>query len=98
MNKLQKSKFYSALEPIDCGQKTALQSRNIDLIIVPGLAFTKSGERLGKGRGYYDRYLAKLRNKFGTSVKFVGICFREQVVESTLSQKHDVAMDLVIFD
>lgn len=47
-----------------------------DLIFVPGLAFTKSGERLGRGKGFYDRFLAKSIDRT------IGLCFSEQIKDS----------------
>ncbi|MGB0767989.1 MAG: 5-formyltetrahydrofolate cyclo-ligase, partial [Phycisphaeraceae bacterium] len=45
-----------------------------DVTIVPGLAFTPNGQRLGQGGGYYDRYLAKHPATYK-----IGICLREQL-------------------
>ncbi len=62
----------------------------IDLIIVPGVAFDKTGNRLGRGKGYYDRILK-------TSGAFkVGVCFGFQLLESVPVEAHDVPVDLVI--
>ncbi|MEM9022061.1 MAG: 5-formyltetrahydrofolate cyclo-ligase [Planctomycetota bacterium] len=59
--------------------------------IVPGLAFTTSGGRLGQGGGYYDRYLIAHRDTYR-----IGICFDEQLAERLPTDEHDVAMDEVI--
>lgn len=63
----------------------------IGAILVPGLAFTKRGHRLGRGGGYYDRYLAALP---ATSFK-VGVCFAMQLVESMPMEAHDRQMDAI---
>ena len=52
-------------------------------MIVPGLAFTKSGQRLGRGGGFYDRLLSRY------SGKSLGICFHEQVKAELPLQAHD---------
>lgn len=61
-----------------------------DLLLVPGLAFTKQGHRLGRGKGYYDRYLEKY------SGQKWGICFENQIVENIPMDEFDVPMNLVI--
>lgn len=64
----------------------------IDLVVVPGVAFTRSGGRMGRGRGYYDRYLSQPELR---AVK-VGVCFAHQIVDTLPAEPHDVAMDRVI--
>ncbi|MGR9037616.1 MAG: 5-formyltetrahydrofolate cyclo-ligase, partial [Gammaproteobacteria bacterium] len=64
----------------------------LDLIMVPGVAFDRSGGRLGNGAGYYDRLLAKVRE----DCILCGICFESQLLEHIEMEKHDVAMDFVI--
>lgn len=66
----------------------------IDLVIVPGTAFTASGIRCGRGRGYYDKYLSLP----GVHAVKVGVCFAHQLVGELPAEPHDVAMDYVITD
>jgi 5-formyltetrahydrofolate cyclo-ligase len=73
------------------GEAVALAE--IDLLLVPGLAFTLEGGRLGRGGGYYDRVLAK----FGTGSR-VGVCFEFQIVETLPLEKHDLPVDRVCHD
>jgi 5-formyltetrahydrofolate cyclo-ligase len=63
---------------------------SIDLILVPGLAFTAAGARLGRGGGFYDRYLPGVR---GTKI---GVCFAEQLLDELPSEAHDHEVDIVI--
>lgn len=63
-----------------------------DIIIVPGLGFTVGGARIGRGRGYYDRFLASLPPR----VLRVGVCFREQIVAELPREPHDEAVDIVL--
>ena len=63
----------------------------IDVILVPGLAFTGGGQRLGRGGGYYDRYLASLPAK---TLK-IGVCFGFQIVGTLPTESHDQAVDAV---
>ena len=64
----------------------------ITAIIVPGLAFTKGGQRLGRGGGYYDRYLAALP----PTTHKIGVCFALQIVDALPIEHHDQKMDVVI--
>ena len=59
------------------------------IVLVPGLAFTRTGDRLGRGKGFYDRYLANY-----PGIK-IGLAFREQLLEDIPTEAHDVPMDLV---
>lgn len=61
----------------------------LDLMIVPGLAFTEDGARLGRGAGFYDQILEDFD---GTSI---GVCFKEQLLEELPVEEHDVPVDLV---
>jgi len=63
----------------------------IDFVAVPGMAFDKNGNRLGRGKGYYDRLLPKLTNAYKA-----GICFPYQVVDVVPIEPTDIQMDVVI--
>ena len=63
---------------------------DIDLIIVPGLAFDNDLNRLGFGMGYYDKYLS---NK---SIYKIGICFDKQIINEVPVNHLDIKMDMVI--
>ncbi len=71
-------------------QGAVVDPSTIDLIIVPGVAFTIAGGRLGHGKAYYDRFLP------GTRAFTVGACFHEQLVDDLPIEPHDVLLDLVI--
>ena len=64
---------------------------DFDLIIVPGVAFDRQGNRIGRGRGYYDRFLCQHLN-----VKRIGICFDFQLVDTVPTEPLDITMDEVI--
>lgn len=66
----------------------------IDLAVCPGVAFTADGRRLGRGRGYYDRYLGQPAFRGYR----VGVCYAHQLVDDLPAEPHDVRMDTVIFD
>ncbi|MBL0058099.1 MAG: 5-formyltetrahydrofolate cyclo-ligase [Elusimicrobia bacterium] len=63
----------------------------LDLLLVPGAAFTLRGDRLGSGAGYYDRYLARRPRP-----KTIGVCFDEQVAVRLPVEKHDHRMEWIV--
>lgn len=65
-----------------------------DMIVVPGLAFTVDGRRLGQGGGWYDRFLPGRRADCTT----IGVCFAPQIVDHLPTDKHDVVLDAVVTD
>jgi 5-formyltetrahydrofolate cyclo-ligase len=66
---------------------------HIDLAIIPGVAFDKEGNRLGRGRGYYDRLLSRLS---AFSIYKIGLCFPFQKICSIPHEMHDIAMDEIL--
>ncbi len=79
---------YGIMEPTG---ETFTDLRGIDAAVVPGMAFDTSGNRLGRGRGYYDRLLPTL-----TRATTIGICFPFQIMPHIPTDPHDVPVDLVI--
>lgn len=65
----------------------------IDIAIVPGVAFDRIGNRLGRGKAYYDKLLPKLEGVYK-----VGVAFDFQVLKEIPFEDHDVPMDIVITD
>ncbi|MGI6242852.1 MAG: 5-formyltetrahydrofolate cyclo-ligase [Prevotella sp.] len=63
----------------------------IDLAIIPGMSFDKRGNRLGRGKGYYDRFLAHV-----PSLYKIGLCFDFQKTEKVPAELTDIAMDEVL--
>ena len=62
-----------------------------DLIVVPGVAFDRKGNRIGRGKGYYDRFLCKHLN-----VTRIGICFDFQLVDEVPTEDNDIKMNKII--
>ena len=80
---------YGIMEPV--GPKYPLLDK-IELVIVPGLAFDVKGHRLGRGLGFYDRFLTKIPNAYT-----IGIAFEEQVFETIPYDENDVLVDELIY-
>jgi 5-formyltetrahydrofolate cyclo-ligase len=76
-------------------QKFPGSLEDLDLIIVPGLAFDKEGRRLGRGLGYYDRFLKTI----STDIPKIGLAFRFQVLSSLakINEPQDFPVDKVLF-
>lgn len=73
----------------------------VELFLVPGLAFTRSGKRLGRGGGYYDRYLEWYRSQCRSlklpPPKLIALVFEEQLLDEIDTCTHDIVVDRVIF-
>jgi 5-formyltetrahydrofolate cyclo-ligase len=82
---------YGTLQP-EPGDIRAVSPEDIDLVLVPGIGFDQQGNRLGRGKGYYDRFLNALP---GTCV-LIGLAFRFQVVKRLPVDSHDIRMHHVI--
>jgi len=82
---------YGIAEPhFDPDKQLAL--KDIDAVIVPGLAFDKQHNRLGRGAGYYDRFL----NTLPKTVTTVGLAFDFQLTESLPTEAHDMRLHQII--
>ena len=90
MNELRAG-TWGILEPRAEAQISA--PAEIDLLLCPGLAFTRAGHRLGKGKGYYDRYLVRFVN---ARPPCYGVTFSAFVCDSIPCEPHDAMMDRVI--
>ncbi|HHW15076.1 MAG TPA: 5-formyltetrahydrofolate cyclo-ligase [Firmicutes bacterium] len=71
-----------------------LSPTDFAIIVVPGVAFDRSGYRLGYGAGYYDRYLSQL--SFAHRPLLVGLAFSVQLVPAIPAAPHDVPVDLIV--
>ena len=67
-------------------------------MLVPGLAFSRSGSRLGRGKGFYDNYLHKYRQQFGKFPVTMALAFNEQVLPEVPVTENDVKIDFVLFE
>ncbi len=84
-NTIYETSSFSIEEPVSSEE----YPHDIDLMIVPGVAFTKDGYRLGYGGGYYDRYLK------GKEILTIGVCFEEQIVDFIPIEEQDIRVNIV---
>lgn len=87
-NTLEEGPSFGILEPTG---PMFSRPEDIDLALIPGLAFSSRGERLGRGGGYYDRTLPLLFNAYKA-----GLAFPFQIMEEIPRDDHDVLLDTVI--
>lgn len=78
---------FSVPEPKD---KKPFDKDKIDAVIVPGIVFGKDFNRIGFGKGYYDKFLRDIK-----AVK-IGVCYSFQTVDSIEAETHDVKLDYII--
>ncbi len=80
---------FGVLEP---GPGEVVPLEELDLLIVPGVAFDVEGHRLGYGKGFYDRALHLIANRG----RLMGLCFELQLLPGLPAQPHDVRMDVIV--
>jgi len=73
-------------------ESTRVPVTEIDAFLCPGLAFDRQGNRLGRGRGFYDRMLEQAH----PDALKLGVCFPFQIVGDTFPEPHDIRMDGLI--
>ncbi len=79
---------FGIMEPI---ATTPIEPSEIDVMIVPGVAFTRQGARCGRGKGFYDKYLSRE----GFRAYTIGACYPCQVVEHIPTEAHDIIIDKI---
>ena len=87
LGRLKKSK-YGILEPPDEPQDTPVK---LDLIIVAGVAFDLEGNRIGRGKGYYDRFLADHK-----AVLKIALAYEQQIFDELPKEPYDEGVDIII--
>lgn len=81
---------FGILEPSPAAPTLPLNQ--LDFVLVPGVAFDASGNRLGRGKGFYDRLLAQTTN---ACIK-CGVALEEQLVAAIPSESHDISMNFIL--
>lgn len=87
---LLESALWNLMEPPH-REDHVIAPEKIDLLLVPGMAFTPNGHRMGRGKGFYDRFLARP----GFHAATFGVCFAEQIVPHLPMEGHDRPVDRV---
>ncbi|MBF0216650.1 MAG: 5-formyltetrahydrofolate cyclo-ligase [Candidatus Omnitrophica bacterium] len=77
------------------GLDSKVTVEEIDIILVPGIAFDRNNVRLGRGKGYYDRFLAGVSLFFP---KTIGLAFQFQIVDTIPADTHDIKLSTVVSD
>jgi 5-formyltetrahydrofolate cyclo-ligase len=81
---------YNILEPQL--QHPRLELTEIQVVLLPGLAFDRQGHRLGYGKGYYDRLLKQKP----AALTLIGICYDETLFDEIATEAHDVSLDFIV--
>lgn len=84
--------YFGVLEPINFDKR--VEEDIIELVLLPGIAFDKMGNRIGYGGGFYDRFLPKLN----TDVKKIALAYSFQVFDCVPCELHDEKIDGIITD
>lgn len=83
---------YGILEPLE--GEILENAEDLDLIIMPGVVFDRSGGRIGYGGGFYDKFLSKLRK----SIYKIALAYEVQIIENLPKENHDIPYDQLITD
>ncbi len=103
-NNLLEFRIVTDLNETAKGQTTILEPttdhplidrKDLELILIPGRAFTRNGDRMGRGNGGYDRWVGEQR-KINPDTKYLGICFERQIVPDMPLEAHDEKVDLLV--
>ncbi|KAI5929564.1 5-formyltetrahydrofolate cyclo-ligase [Manis javanica] len=98
ISSLPKTSWNIAQPGEDEVREEALSTGGLDLIFMPGLGFDRDGNRLGRGRGYYDTYLRRCLQQQERRPYTLALAFREQVCLRVPVDEHDVKVDEVLYE
>ncbi|XP_059211088.1 5,10-methenyltetrahydrofolate synthetase (5-formyltetrahydrofolate cyclo-ligase) [Centropristis striata] len=82
----------------DHSREEALSAGGLDLILMPGLGFDRSGRRLGRGKGFYDAYLERCTKHPAGKPYTIALAFREQMCPEVPVDHNDVLIDEVLYE
>lgn len=81
------------LEPTN--EHVLVDRTELSCVIIPGRAFTRNGERMGRGNGGYDRWIVD-QKMINPETAYIGVCFECQVVSDMPTEPHDQNVDMVV--
>lgn len=81
---------FGIMEP--AGSSRLFELAEVDIFVLPGIAFDLTGHRVGYGKGYYDKTLHRIEGQG----RLIGLCHDFQLVDRIAGEPHDVKMDLII--
>ncbi|GAA6104411.1 5,10-methenyltetrahydrofolate synthetase (5-formyltetrahydrofolate cyclo-ligase) [Tachysurus ichikawai] len=82
----------------DTAREEALATGGLDLILMPGLGFDKNGNRLGRGKGFYDSYLQRCMKHPKGKPYTIALAFKEQLCEQVPVDDSDMLIDEILFE
>lgn len=85
---------YGILEPLK--EEPEINPNELDLIVVPGVAFDRNGGRMGYGAGFYDRYFKKIQKENVKRITKIALAYDFQVVDKVPMNKQDIPVDYII--
>lgn len=85
---------YGILEPKK--EEPFIDPNELDLIVVPGVAFDKNGGRIGYGAGYYDRYFKRINEKNKARITKLALIYDFQLIDEVPTDEEDVLIDAVL--
>ncbi|XP_014211576.1 5-formyltetrahydrofolate cyclo-ligase [Copidosoma floridanum] len=94
--KLPLTKWNIKQPAIHENREDPLETGGLDLMILPGMAFTKNGKRLGHGMGYYDKYLESIALHKKQMPYLIALAFKEQLFEDIPTNEKDIILNTVL--
>lgn len=92
LDEVRKNPVTTIIEPL---HDSPVDETTIESVLIPGRAFMRSGQRLGRGNGGYDRWIHEQRIR-NPSTRFIGVCFDCQIVQHIPMEEHDEKVDIVL--
>lgn len=88
------SNVYGILEPSK--EENFIDPNELDLIVVPGVAFDRKKGRMGYGAGYYDRYLKKIDKRYSKKISKIALAYDFQIIDEVPMHENDMPVDYII--